>query len=945
MSRLPSDLLLERQAELAEISRHLAAARAGDGATLMLEGPAGIGKTALLRAAREQARGAGMATLAARGGELESGLPWGVVRSLFEPELAAVSKPQRRRLLADAAGLARIALRAGEARAPSPRADALGGALHGLFWLTANIAAMRPVLLAIDDAHWADSPSIRWLAYLVARLEGLPILVLTTVRTGDPGSQSGPIAAIARAGRTLQPAGLSREATGRLARAALGARADPDLCEACHAATGGNPFLLRCVLDELHDRGAVPGGVAVDAVADTRSETISRAILARVARLPAVARELASAIAVFGAPCSLADAAALAGLHTDAGVAGADALAAQGLIAENEPLEFLHPIVRTAVYEEIPGHRKVRWHRRAARLLDDAEAPTDEIAVHLFAVEPRGDAAVVGILSSAATAALAAGAPESAVQYLERALAEPPPARARVAILRELGAAEASLHRPAGAEHLRQALSLSSEPSERGQIARQLAIPLVHSGRVREAVEVLERATGELASADRELRLELEADIIGARRLDPALHEGGLDHVRALRAARLMGQTFGERVVLAAIALEPDSPGVTAAESIDCARRALGEGRLVTEAGMDSPSFWWAAGALILADAFELAEPVVESALAEARSRGSTAGAALGLGLRALLAYRTGRLAEAEADARLAIDLSPGARWGAGVYALVFLIETLVDRGRPEEAARAVTESGLDTNQDALLPLMLLSQSRGRLSLALGDPDRGLADMRAAAAQFEAGGFSPQLWPWRSAHALALANAGESDDACRLADEELRLTRAFGAPWALGVSLRARGLVEPGGADIDILHEAVAVLAGSGARLEHARVLIDLGAALRRAGRRSESVATLREGLDLAHRCDADALAASAREELVAAGAKPRRDALRGRDALTASELRIARMAAEGRTNREIAQALFVGLRTVETHLTHAYQKLDIQSRDALPRVLVGPGR
>ncbi len=255
----------------------------------------------------------------------------------------------------------------------------------------------------------------------------------------------------------------------------------------------------------------------------------------------------------------------------------------------------------------------------------------------------------------------------------------------------------------------------------------------------------------------------------------------------------------------------------------------------------------------------------------------------------------------------------------------------------PREALEA---SGLDSHDGELLPLLLIRHGRGRLSLALGETEAGLGDMRAAAAQLEAGAFPPQLWPWRSSHALALAAAGETEEACRLADQELRLTRAFGAPGSLGISLRTRGLVEPGAADLDLLREAVTVLAGSGAALEHARALVELGAALRRAGHRLKSVEPLREGLDLAHRCGASALAGRARDELVTAGARPRRDALHGRDALTASELRTARMAADGRSNREIAQALFVGLRTVETHLTHTYQKLAIHSRDALSGAL-----
>jgi tetratricopeptide (TPR) repeat protein len=315
---------------------------------------------------------------------------------------------------------------------------------------------------------------------------------------------------------------------------------------------------------------------------------------------------------------------------------------------------------------------------------------------------------------------------------------------------------------------------------------------------------------------------------------------------------------------------------------------------------VESPAFWYAATALILGDAFDPADRVLESALSESRLQGSTVGLALGCAFRALLRYRTGQLADAEADARQALDISPSARWAASVYALLFLIEILLERGRAEEAAQAVAESGLDTGEGPLLPLLLVRHGRGRLTLALGDADGGLADMRAAAAELEAGAFPPQLWPWRSIHALALAAAGEGEEARRLADQELRLTRAFGARGPLGVSLRARGLVEPGAADLVLLQEAVAVLRGSGAVLEHARALVDLGAAVRRAGRRSDSIVWLREGLNLAHECGAAALAARAREELVTAGARPRRDALHGRDALTASERRTAQLASGG---------------------------------------------
>jgi DNA-binding CsgD family transcriptional regulator len=166
------------------------------------------------------------------------------------------------------------------------------------------------------------------------------------------------------------------------------------------------------------------------------------------------------------------------------------------------------------------------------------------------------------------------------------------------------------------------------------------------------------------------------------------------------------------------------------------------------------------------------------------------------------------------------------------------------------------------------------------------------------------------------------------------------LARAFGAPRALGCALRGAGLVVGGDAGIAYLREAAASLAESDAPLEHARALTDLGSALRRLGQRSEARAPLRRGLELAHRCQAAALATRARTELLATGARPRRPALSGVDALTASERRVAQMAATGLTNRQIAQALFVTARTVEGHLTHVFQKLDLSARTELAAAL-----
>ena len=325
---------------------------------------------------------------------------------------------------------------------------------------------------------------------------------------------------------------------------------------------------------------------------------------------------------------------------------------------------------------------------------------------------------------------------------------------------------------------------------------------------------------------------------------------------------------------------------------------------MLTEAGVEAPAYWYAVSGLVLAESFAPAHAVVEAALEDARAKGSMLGAALAYCFRGLLEHRVGDVPAAEADFRLAIEMTPSPRWAARTYALAFLIDILLDCGRPDEAAAVLAASRMPETAPPLLPYLLFQQSRGRLRIKLGQAGPGEADMHAAAKDLDAGSFGACLWPWRSLHALELAREGDTAQALELAHDEEALVRSFGAPRAWGVSLRALGVVAGGDAGIASLRKAVEVLDGSPALLERARALIDLGGLLRRAGSRAEALERLREGLDLAHRCAAGALAEQARSEMTMAGARPRRDAARGRDALTGSELRVALMAADGMTNR-----------------------------------------
>jgi DNA-binding CsgD family transcriptional regulator len=268
----------------------------------------------------------------------------------------------------------------------------------------------------------------------------------------------------------------------------------------------------------------------------------------------------------------------------------------------------------------------------------------------------------------------------------------------------------------------------------------------------------------------------------------------------------------------------------------------------------------------------------------------------------------------------------------------VALVNVLLARG---ETAAADAVFAQLRPEPAATGQMRYLLTRARIRAASTQPDEALEDLFACGRLEEEWEIStPAFGTWRTDAATLLASLDRAGEARALAQEELARCRAFGALAPIGRALRALALVERGDASVELLEDAVGHLERSPARLEHATALLELGAAIRRAGRRAEAREPLREALQLANACGATALAARAHDELVTAGARPRRDPTESRSALTASELRVARLAAEGMTNREIAQALFVTENTIETHLRSVFRKLAIRSRSQLARAL-----
>ena len=440
------EALLDRDAELGELGRLLAAARAGSGRVIVVEGPAGIGKSTLLAAAGATARTDGAVVLRARCSPLEQHAAWGMARQLFEPLRA---RPEWDELTVGAAGLAGRVL-APEAGEPANAGDAMHAAVRGLVWLASNLGERGPAVFVVDDVHWADAPSLRWLALLARSLGELPIGVVCAVRSGEPAAAPELLAELLASAPEppVRPRALGPAAVQTLVRERLPA-ATAGFAHACHAVTGGNPFLLGALLTQLAAGEVVPDDEAAARLGTFGSEQVARVVERQLARLPDGAGPLARAVAVLGPGAPLRHAAALAGLEPPAAAHAADALRAAGLLADGPGLTLVHPLIAGTLYASLPAGERALRHAAAAALLAGERADPERIGLHLLRTEPAGDAATVATLREAARRAGARGAPQSAAAYLRRALAEPPPDPAEDADVRlELGLALAAYMHP-----------------------------------------------------------------------------------------------------------------------------------------------------------------------------------------------------------------------------------------------------------------------------------------------------------------------------------------------------------------------------------------------------------------------------------------------------------------------------------------------------------------
>jgi len=895
--------LLSREEELAAVREAAGAAVDGSGAVLILEGPAGIGKTAVLEAARGIAAERGARALTARASELDRGFGFGLVHQLFD----RVAAPH---LLGGAAAHAAVVLD------PSgPGEDAGFAVLHGLYWLTANLADEQPVVLLVDDLHWADEPSLRFLEYLGRRVDGLRVALVATTRPHEPGApaelldelRAGPAA------RVVRPGPLPREAAARL----LGA-AQPAMVEAALAATGGNPLLLSVLAREA----ASAGVQTPERLAELGARGVAPAVERRLRPLGAAALAAARAAAVLGERASTDDVAAVAGLTPDEAAGALDRLAAAEVLRGRA---FVHPLVRDAVLDACPPGERAALHRAAALRLRERGLRPGAIAPHWQAAPPAGDERAVHDLRAAAREAAAEGATELAVGQLARALEEPPGAE-RAAIALELGELEVRAQRPDGPERLRALLrdGLDGDAAARAHAA--LANQLVHAD-PGAAVSELEQAVAD--ATDPTLAVRLEAALLEALLfVDP-------EHLRAR-----IERGLPSLAALAHAANDGALRGLPTPELLALCERALAGGELLATVGPASSTWNLVTHALRFAEDARGAARALEAGDRAVREQGLLAATLFVEQAWGYWHRDFGSVALGAARSRSGLEAIQGQGMVTTVPALsAVLAENLVELDRLEEAAAEV-DTDLGAAAGTFIEPFVLS-IRGRVRLALRRFHEAEADLRRVVAFGDARGWAaPNATRGRLRLAELLAATGRRDEALELMDHDVAAAQAAQRPGCLGMALRRRALAQDGDAAIATLHEAVAALAPTDLRLEHGWALHDLGARLRIRGERVQARDPLRQALELAARTESALLARHAHAELEASGARPRRERLEGVEALTPAERRVAQLAAEGLTNRQIAETLWVTLKTVEVHLGRSYTKLGIAGRGELAGAL-----
>lgn len=911
--------IVGRSGELTEVRAMVRRTAQGIGECLTIDGPAGIGKSRLLREGIAEATAAGVTVVTGRVTELDAAAP-------LSPLLAAL------RGHVDLSEL-------------NPVADNRYWLINRLTELIEAAARVRPVLIVLDDLHWADELTVLALRDMVLALRTSPVGWLLALRPLPRRSavRDGLRWIATEHGRQLHLGPLNRPEIAQVCQNHLGAAPSPELL-ALAERSGGNPFLLEELLISLRsgDRIRVSGGVA--AIGDgSLPQGFVVAAHRRLLELSSPVRQLLDAAAVLGRPFSLHEAAALLGKPAgDMVDPAAEAVTAGILVETGDELMFRHDLLREATYSSLAAPVRQALHREAVDVVRTEGRPAVEAAQHLIRVARKGDAQAAGVLHQAASD-LKTSAPSAAANLLLHLLEllddadETRPARIAEAVDALATAGRLTEARQVGEK----ALNASLAPDVEAGILAGLAEMFKHAGQDRLVVDYANRGLARPGVPD-DLRARLLA--VKSHALLYLDDDRSLDDAdEVAQEAMTVGERTGESaaVVVAAVArsvtarYRGDLGQATdlAAQAVAVADDAEGQARLRL------PRLWLGR-ALICVDQLDEADAMLEQGQREAERLGAVWSMPLWHHGRTQLHIAAGRLddAVAEAEAGLATSdrMSAGALDGSLLSTLAWLA---IRRGRVTEAAgylrRVPRRRGADSPPKASA-LLYDVRGRGADAVQLLAPIYQRLDAHPGILTVD---------PWSAPYLVRLAKC---TGATEQAQWTMRAARRLadlnpGVTYLAGLALHSEALLS---GDTDALDEAILLLRKGPRRLLLASALEDRGYLDQLAGRRAEAIAVFDEAATLYAQILAEGDAARTHRRLRELGVRRRlrpsgARARTGWGSLTESELKVVRLVAEGKTNRSVAAELFLSPHTVDSHLRHAFVKLGVASRVELTRAFL----
>lgn len=928
-------MLLERRTELAKAAAALRQAVNGNGSLLVVRGPLGAGKSSFLEALARLAQEERTGLLRAQASAAEEGFALSVVRQLADSGRCGVPAGST----GSRATTAMMAKPRGKTTAPGqvPRTTP-EHAPKDLIALMDTVSADRALLVLVDDLHMADTESLRALAQDLARRHSRRLLFVFSILSGDVRTERPAMKALlGAADRTTVLSALGPTGTRTVIRDAFGTTAEEEFVSTLLERSGGNPLLLQSLIDEVQFRGLSPTATNAGVVRALRPDHLRQRVAALLRSQPDYVRRTANALAVLGGTVAPQVTAQLAGLDAPRCTEAAHVLGLLGFLDQQPGARAGGTLLWDALVDSIPTKELTAMRSMAAELLHRAGYPAEVAAEQLMSVPALHTSEAVRILRNAAESALLRGTPRDAARYLRQALLDSSSVGSvRTGLLTDLASAERSFATMSALRHVTEALPLLDAARDRAAAVIRLGPLLVESAEftigssMRDAADSLDASDADDA-VTRELALRLEAHTHALAAYDPS-------HIpEARRRFEELGprpplRTAGQRELLASlIHIAFVTNGAPAEQLADLCTQLMRQERPGPEHVHTTLPL--AVNVLAATGHTKGLADWLRVASRRARHQGGEVESAVIRAEQAMIALADGNVADAKQE-MLRTDILAGPE-ASGLPALCTAILAIValHSEEPELAEELLTRHRLSHTNQYLAAL--LNMARGLLAARRHEDRSALNHFRTAGQRMERiGWLNPILLPWSSCASLMHHRLGEYDQALAAARLEVKRARQWGTPAAVGHALIALGRVTPGRRGAELLEEAVSVLEKSTNNHELCRALYALGS--HEEMDRIRSTGILKRAYNLGVECGAAWMVQKIHAKLQREYASIKTDKVR----LTRSELRVARLAAEGSSNTEISKHLGISSRMTEKHLTNCYRKLGIPGRSGLTEAL-----